>query len=75
MSEQDDFKAKEYLDLVLAKLNAAAKDAKSFDNGNGNAGTRLRKLFAELKTTMHQSRLAIQTIKNTRKKAKQASSN
>lgn len=65
---QDSFTAKAALDSILAKLNSTAKDVAKFDNGNNSAGTRLRKVFAEVREELQATRFDIQATKNERTK-------
>lgn len=49
---------------MINNLEDSLNDAKKFDNGNKSAGTRLRKLMQEIKSSAQEVRETISQIKN-----------
>ena len=54
----------ELINNMLNSLEDSLDDAKKFDNGNKTAGTRIRKLMQDIKTSAQNVREAISKIKN-----------
>lgn len=54
----------ELINNMLNSLEDSLDDAKKFDNGNKTAGTRIRKLMQDIKTSAQNVRETISKIKN-----------
>ena len=58
---------KSLIDEMLNTLEDCLNDAEKFDNGNKSAGTRIRKVMQEIKTSAQTVRETISQIKNAEK--------
>lgn len=68
--EEQDFKLKEKLDLVIQFVTDMKLDAVKFDQGNGAAGRRIRSYLSSLRQDVQKLRFDIQNEKNQRKQQK-----
>ena len=54
----------ENFNKIVEVLNEVQSDVQKFMNGNGSAGTRVRKAMQEVKKLAQEVRLEVQQIKN-----------